>query len=243
MGTVSLSSDDTAVVFTDPQVAALRPSEVLWNKVRDLAEDDVVETAASLREVAREVDSLDPTAVLWDKFEDAVAGDDVVERLSDLRDAAREGDVPVFYSPHYYGDDEFETWEDLNTLDRLMFDVRMYDVDEAGSEIVPELEPDDNTFVLSPHKHMSGFWANDIQAQLTKRGIDTVVLAGMFANLCVESHLRDAVENGYEVLVVTDATGAPGEAMLDAATTNFEMIAHETAETDDVADRLSAASS
>lgn len=53
--------------------------------------------------------------------------------------------------------------------------------------------------------------------------------------------LRDAVENGYEVLVVSDATGALSEDMLGAARINFEMIAHETASTDDVATRLSTA--
>jgi nicotinamidase-related amidase len=243
MGDVRISSEDTAVVFTDPQIVSLKPTSVMWEKARDVLEEDAVEKLTDLREVAGEVDSLDPTAVLWDKLGDMVAENDVVGKLASVQDAAREGDVPVFYSPHAYTDDEFETWEDLNIIDRLMFDTRMYDVDGEGSDFPSELEPDDNTFVLSPHKHMSGFWANDIQAQLTKRGIDTIVLAGMFANLCVESHLRDAVENGYEVLVVTDATGALGPEMLEAARTNFEMIAHETAETDDVTARLSAASS
>ena len=242
MGDVTISSGDTAVVFTDPQVIALKPMSVMWDKVRDIADEDTVERLTDLREVANEVDSLDPAAVMWDELENYVTENDVVEKLSDLQDAAREGDVPVFYSPHYYTDDEFETWDELNSIDQLMFDVRMYDVNQEGSEIVSELEPDENTYVLSAHKHLSGFWANDIQAQLTKRGIDTIVLAGMYANLCVESHLRDAVENGYEVLVVTDATGAPGPEMLEAARTNYEMIAHETAEADEVASRLADAS-
>ena len=243
MGDVSINSEDTAVVFTDPQVIALKPMSVMWDKARDFAEEDTVERLTDLQDVANEVDSLNPAAVMWDKLGDLVEKNDIVEKLSDLQDAAREGDVPVFYSPHYYTDDEFETWNRLNPIDQLMFDVRMYDVDQEGSKIVSELEPDDNTFVLSPHKHLSGFWANDIQAQLTKRGIDTIVLAGMYANLCVESHLRDAVENGFEVLVVPDATGAPGPEMLDAAKTNFEIIAHETAEADEVTTRLLRASS
>jgi nicotinamidase-related amidase len=243
MGDITINSDDTAVVFTDPQVIALKPTSVMWDKIKDIAEEDTVDRVTDLQEVAREVDSLDPAAVIWDKLGDLVAENNVVEKLSDLQDAAREGDVPVFYSPHYYTDDEFETWDELNPIDQLMFDVRMYDVDQEGSKIVSELEPDDNTYVLSPHKHLSGFWANDIQAQLTKRGIDTIVLAGMYANLCVESHLRDAVENGFEVLIVPDATGAPSPEMLEAAKTNFEIIAHETAEADDVTTRLSGASS
>ena len=244
MADVTIDPENTAVVFTDPQVVALKPERVLGDKTADIVkENDVREKLADLQDAARETDALDPVTVMRDMLGDLVKENEIVEKLADLQDAAREGDVPVFYSPHYYEDAEFESWQELNTIDQLMFDARMYDVDENGSNIVSELEPDDNTFVLSPHKHLSGFWANDIQAQLTKRGIDTIVLAGMYANLCVESHLRDAIENGYEVLVVTDATGALSEKMLDAARTNYEMIAHETADTDDVVTRLSMASS
>lgn len=65
------------------------------------------------------------------------------------------------------------------------------------------------------------------------------MLAGMSANLCVESHLRDTVENGFEVLVVSDATAAAGRDALDAG---FTIIAHETATPDEVVPRLRAGS-
>ena len=188
-----------------------------------------------------QVDFLKPESVVWDEIEGTVEDNDVVDRLETLRDAAREGDVPVFYSPHYYEDDEYDSWEHLNTIDEMMFDARMFDVGGDGADFVPELEPDDNTFVLSPHKQLSGFWSNDVNTQLRQRGIDTVVLAGMSGNLCVESHLRDAVENGYETVAVTDATAAAGEDALEAAKTNFEFVAHETATTDEVAERLASA--
>lgn len=185
-----------------------------------------------------QVDMLKPEGALWEKVGDTVEENEVVAKLQTIRDAARQGGVPVFYSPHYYTDAEFDEWQHLNPIDEMMFDVRMYDVDREGSNIVEELEPDDNTFVLSPHKQLSGFWANDIVTQLRQRGIQKIILTGMSANLCVESHMRDAVENGFEVLVVTDATAAAGEDALEAAQTNYELIAHETAETDDVVDRL-----
>ena len=54
----------------------------------------------------------------------------------------------------------------------------------------------------------------------------------MSANLCVESHLRDAEEKGYEVLVVNDATAAAGEDGYKAALTNYGFIAHESISTD-----------
>jgi len=188
-----------------------------------------------------QIDFLKPESVVWDKVGETVESNAVVDKLRRLRDAASEGGVPVFYSPHEYEDAEYESWEHLNTIDQIMFDTRMFDIAGDGADFVPELEPDDNTFVLSPHKQLSGFWSNDVQIQLRQRGIDTLVLAGMSANLCVESHLRDAVENGFEVLTVTDATAAAGEEALQAALTNYGFIAHETAETDAVVERLAAA--
>lgn len=185
-----------------------------------------------------QVDFLKPESVVWDHVGETVEENAVVEKLVELRDAAREGGIKVFYSPHYYDDDEYESWQHLNPIDEIMFDTRMFDRAGSGSAFVPELEPDEDTVVCAPHKQLSGFWSNDINTQLRQRGIDTIVLAGMSANLCVESHLRDAVEAGFEVLVVTDATAAAGREALDAALTNYGFIAHETATTAEIAPRL-----
>jgi nicotinamidase-related amidase len=51
----------------------------------------------------------------------------------------------------------------------------------------------------------------------------------MSANLCVESHLRELLEEGFEVAVVTDATAAAQAPGLDgyaAALTNFRFLAN-----------------
>ena len=64
--------------------------------------------------------------------------------------------------------------------------------------------------------------------QLQKRRIEKVILAGMSANLCCESHLRELVERGFECCVVPDASAAakvPGLNGMDAALVNFTMIA------------------
>ena len=203
-----------------------------------MAEIDLDPANTALLITDPQVDFLKPESVVWDKVGETVEENAVVDKLRRLRDAASEGGVPVFYSPHVYEEAEYEEWQHLNKIDQIMFDARMFDAAGDGADIIPELEPDENTFVLSPHKQLSGFWSNDVQTQLRQRGIDTLVLAGMSANLCVESHLRDAVENGFEVLTVTDATAAAGREALEAALTNFGFIAHETAETDDVVSRL-----
>jgi hypothetical protein len=51
--------------------------------------------------------------------------------------------------------------------------------------------------------------SNDLVLQLRKRKISKIILGGMLANMCVESHLRELLEQGFEVAVVKDATAGP----------------------------------
>jgi nicotinamidase-related amidase len=64
----------------------------------------------------------------------------------------------------------------------------------------------------------------------------------MLANLCVESHLCDLVEQGFEVLVVKDATAAPQHPELGdgykAALINYGYIANAVLSTDEVVDAM-----
>ena len=55
---------------------------------------------------------------------------------------------------------------------------------------------------------MYGPESNDLALQLRKRAKSKVLLAGMSANLCVEAHLRELLEEGFDVTVVKDATAA-----------------------------------
>lgn len=84
---------------------------------------------------------------------------------------------------------------------------------------------DGETIVVAPHK-MYGPESNDLIYQLRSRGIDTVILGGLVANLCVDSHMRALMESGFAVYVVRDAVGAPGEDAYNAALVNYGMIAN-----------------
>jgi nicotinamidase-related amidase len=102
----------------------------------------------------------------------------------------------------------------------------------SGADWVERLRPSveaAGTVVVSPHK-LWGPQSNDLVLQLRKRNLSTVVLAGMIANLCVESHLRELLEQGFEVIVASDATAGPlhpemGDGFA-AANTNFRYLAN-----------------
>jgi len=83
---------------------------------------------------------------------------------------------------------------------------------------------------------------NDLLLQLRKRKIDKVILGGMSANLCVESHLREMLEQGFEVAVVKDATAAaqvPEGDGYAAALVNFRFLASDVMTTDEAKKAIS----
>ena len=73
---------------------------------------------------------------------------------------------------------------------------------------------------------------------------EKVILAGMSANLCVESHLRELLERGFDVVVAADATAAakvPGLDGMMAALINFRMLASDVWTTSTAIENMNAA--
>ena len=91
--------------------------------------------------------------------------------------------------------------------------------------------------MISPHK-VYGPQSNDLILQLRKRTISRIFLGGMSAYLCVEAHLRELIEQGFEVAVVKETTaGARHPELGDgdkAALVNFGFIANAALSTDEV---------
>ena len=56
----------------------------------------------------------------------------------------------------------------------------------------------------------------------------------MNSNICIESHMRDLVEQGFEVYIAKDATGAPGVDAYKAAEINFDMLSSGSLKTNDI---------
>lgn len=214
---MDIAASDTAIVITDPQNDFLSPEGVAWGLV-----------GASVVE------------------------NDTVANLGNLLAAAQANGYNVFVSPHYYYPTD-QDWQFGGTVEVIMHDINMFDRTGAltmegfagsGADWLEELRPyleTDATVVTNPHKVYSPA-TNDLSLQLRKRGFDKVVLGGMSANLCVESHLRQLLEDGFEVAVVKDATAAAQHPDLGdgyaAALVNFGYLASEVLSTKEAVDRL-----
>ena len=199
-------------------------------------------------------DFLSPEGVTWELVGASVRENGTVEHIEQMLIAAQQSGTPVFVSPHYYFPHDHQ-WEFGGTLEQKMHELGMFDrpgplqlqgFTGSGADWLEQYKPhlqDGQTVVCSPHK-VYGPEQNDLVLQLRKRRIDKVVLAGMSANLCVESHLRELLEQGFEVAVVADATAAAQHPELGdgyaAALTNFRCIAGAVLTTEETVEALGA---
>ena len=209
---MDINSSDTAIVITDPQNDFLSESEVTWELVGE-----------------------------------SVKENGTVEHIEALLQAAKAHGYDVFISPHYYYPTD-RGWQFGGTVEQMMHEINMFDRQSALSLHGFEgsgadwLEPykkyinDGKTVVASPHK-VYGPESNDLVLQLRKRNKSKVLLAGMSANLCVEAHCRELMEQGFEVVVVKDATAGARHPELgdgyQSALTNFGFLASGVVATDE----------
>ena len=203
---------------------------------RETVEIDLASTALFVTDPQN--DFLSEESPAWGLVGPTVIRHDVVAKEKTLKALAKELGIPVFYSTHMYTPKDFENWKSLNGIDKIMFENKMFAQGTWGHDYHPELRPDDNTIVMNPHKGLSNFWTGDAALQLRQYGIETVIIYGMSANMCVESHARDAIENGFDVIILADATAAAGDAAYEAALINYEFLAHEVMNTNQVIKRL-----
>jgi nicotinamidase-related amidase len=214
---MNIQTSDTAVVFIDPQNDVLSEKGANWGAV-----------GASVTE------------------------NRTVENMERIFKAAKANRYEVFISPHYFYPtdsgwklngpleaDEFKThsFARVGALNLTAFT-------NSGADWLDRFKPyieDGKTIVVSPHK-VWGPQTNDLTLQLRKRRISKILLGGMLANICVESHLRDLLEQGFEVAVVKDATAGPRHPAwgdgYQAAMINYQFLAHAVLSTDEVVERM-----
>ncbi len=227
--------------YADPEKPALPPSDMKL---------DLPRTALVVTDP--QIDFLSSKGVTWGVVGKSVEKHGTVANIGRLFKAAKAAGMTAAVSPHYYYPTD-KGWRFEGALEKLMHKIGMFNrsgpysldgFENSGADFMPEYKPyilDNKTIVVSPHK-VYGPEQNDLVLQLRKKRVDQVILAGMSANLCVESHLRELLEQGFEVAVVRDATAAAmlpeGDGYL-AAITNFRYIANAVWTTDEAVKRIS----
>ena len=214
---MQINRSDTAVVFIDPQNEVLSETGLAWPLVRESLEEN-----------------------------------NTIGNIERIFKAAKTHGFEIFISPHYFypGDKGWkfngplESDEATSGFFARKGILNLDGLKGSGADWLDRFKPyieDGNTIVVAPHK-VWGPETNDLVLQLRKRKIHKIILGGMLANMCVESHLRELLEQGFEVAVVKDATAAPKHPEwgygYTAALINYAFLAHAVLRTDDVVDAM-----
>lgn len=88
------------------------------------------------------------------------------------------------------------------------------------SEIVPELERTESDLLITKHQ-WGAFYGTELDMELRRRGINTIVLGGISTNYGVESTARDAYERGYQLIFAVDAMASRAAADHEFAVTRI----------------------
>jgi nicotinamidase-related amidase len=197
-------------------------------------------------------DVLSDKGVSWQAVGASVTENRTVENMERIFKVAKTKGYPVFISPHYFYPTD-SSWKMNGPLeaDELrthtfarLGPLTLEQFAGSGADWLDRFKPyinDGKTIVCSPHK-VFGPQTNDLVLQLRKRGVGKILLGGMIANMCVESHLRQLLEQGFEVALITDATAGPrhpewGDGY-EAAMINYRFLAHSVLSTAELVDRM-----
>lgn len=113
-----------------------------------------------------------------------------LEKILKVREYFRNQQLPVYYIQH------------INSNPGATF----FQPDSHGIELHHQLLPiaDTNEFII--HKsYPNSFLQTTLHEHLQQQNIEQLVICGMMTHMCVDSTTRQAVEFGYQPIVIADA--------------------------------------
>jgi nicotinamidase-related amidase len=186
-------------------------------------------------------DFLSEGGILFPRIKGVADEVGLMDNLRKIMSVVRAIGIQVFIVPHRrWQPGDYEDWRHPNPTQQLIQEIHLFAKDSWGGEWHPEFAPQGHDVVVHEHWGQSGFPNTDLDMQLKQHGISHVVLVGLLANSCIESTGRYAMELGYHVTLVRDATAAFSQEMMRSAhELNGPTFAHSILKTAELVDVLS----
>lgn len=200
-------------------------------------------------------DFLRSDGVAWPVVKESVKENNTIPNMVRVFRLAEENGIKVFISPHYFFPTD-KGWKFNGALEKFMHSKDMYEregqldmegFEDSGADFLDEFKQylsNGNIVMCNPHK-IYGPQTTDLSLQLRKHKIQKVLMAGMSTNLCLESHTRDLLEQGFEVGVIADASASaklPGMDTFQGALMNLRLITSHVFTTEEFEKELKSAS-
>jgi len=138
--------------------------------------------------------------MLNDFIEGVLKTDEAINAVKGTKvalEAFRASGLPVIYvnDSHYKNDFEIKIWGEHAMAGTY------------GSKVYNEIAPQEGEYVIEKHAY-SGFFETPLDTVLRANKVDSVMLAGLDADICVRHTAADAFFRGYSIYVIRDAVAA-----------------------------------
>lgn len=163
-------------------------------------------------------DFLSEGGKLWPLIKDIAEEVNLLDNLRSISKEIRNAGIQTIIVPHVrWESGKYECLSHPNPSHYNIMQAHTFAKDEWGSEWHPDFVPQEGDIIAHEHWAQSGFANTDLDYLLKQREITHVICIGLLANTCIESTARYAMELGYHVTLVRDATAAFKREMMHAA--------------------------
>jgi nicotinamidase-related amidase len=185
-------------------------------------------------------DFLSEGGKVWPFVEKIAREVGLLDNLRTISKAVRDAGIQVVYVPHRrWQPGDYQCWCHPSPSQRKIMDGHHFAKGEWGGEWHPDFAPQPGDVVALEHWGASGFANTDLDFQLKQHRVTHVVIVGLLANTCIEATARYAMELGYHVTLVKDATAALRPEMMHAAhELNGPTYAHSIVSTAELVEAL-----
>jgi ureidoacrylate peracid hydrolase len=136
----------------------------------------------------------------------------VIPNISKLIGLCRSVDIPIFYTQAVREKSGIDL---LTNTHRILPKSREERIRKKpicvigtwDADIVDEIKPSPMDHIVIKRRD-SAFQDTEIGVWLESIGIDTLMFCGIDTSICVEASLRDAFNEGYDVILISDATAS-----------------------------------
>jgi ureidoacrylate peracid hydrolase len=146
--------------------------------------------------------------VLHGAVEEVMQKTDMLANTVKVVEAARDAGATIMHAPITFKPGYSELSAHPYGILKGVVDGNAFVKGEWGAEIVDDLAPQEGDIVIEGKRGLDTFASTNLDFILRSKGIKTVALGGFLTNCCVESTMRTAYENGYEVVTLNDCVAA-----------------------------------
>lgn len=178
---------------------------------------------------------------LGDVFADYVTKSNIVPRTVDLFNAARAaGSLIVFVNVAFWPDHQ-GVIRNNGLFNAVTQRKTSFIRGSKGVEVLPEFGLKPTDYVVE-HSRISAFHGSDLLSVLIGNGIETVAVTGVATNVAVDHTTRDAVQYGYNTVLIEDCCCSSDPSYHEASLKSLQVLATHIVKADTFKAALSGSS-